>query len=192
MKVLRIKNLREVFYSIMRQFENGMKVSFFNLNNENIRYELIIGDISMVETDFDFIKIFSSLRKQIDAGNTIVVTVMDWIPFKISKDSMNPEYYIIDNAQILLNYMIFNSFFYTNVININVFDNKSKLLQKININMNNKIKEESRFYVDKISKYIDEIEKISTKINNLIYNLNEAKILITNDNCNIKLSLINI
>lgn len=187
MKVLRIKNLREVFYSIMRQFENGMKVSFFNLNNENIRYELIIGDISMVETDFDFIKIFSSLRKQIDAGNTIVVTVMDWIPFKISKDSMNPEYYIIDNAQILLNYMIFNSFFYTNVININVFDNKSKLLQKININMNNKIKEESRFYVDKISKYIDEIEKISTKINNLIYNLNEAKILITNDNCNIKI-----
>ena len=44
MKVLMIRNLRVIFYSIMRQLESGMKVSFCVLNRKSIHYELIIGD----------------------------------------------------------------------------------------------------------------------------------------------------
>jgi len=183
MKVLRIKNLRAIFYSIMRQLESGMKISFCILRGKSIRYELRVGDTSDVYTDFEFVKIFSDLKRRIDAGGTVVVTIMDELSFKISKYSTN--YYAIDNANIMLNYIIFNNIFNTDAVCIKIVNNK-KLLQKININISNKIEEESRFFVEKMSKYIDKIEIISTKINNIVNNLDETQISILTEYNNIK------
>lgn len=190
MKLFRTKNLRALLYCIIRQLEKDSKVLFLNLNQKTTEF-MIIGDIQNSETAICAMKDFSKLRQQLQNGDRFLVTIMDSIFFGIRQDIENPEYYIIDNVYILLNYLIFNNIIDTKKLYISILDKENTLKKEFRLNVESKYSEQTIFFEKRLCKAEEVINKISINVNSIALKMDKAKIMIKTDYDLIVLEVIN-
>ena len=188
MKLVKTDNLREIFYSFIRQLEDDDIISFVCMEDK-YKLSMNIGNILSDKTAIDTMIIFTDIRKLVQKGRTVVINLFDSIPVKVYKDKKD-GYYVFDNVNIVLNYALYNAFINTMQVNINVLSEKSN--ENMKFQNTGRLIEKNIFYEKDLESSLENIEAISVRILKMTDDFKASRVTIKNEKSGIELFLLEI
>jgi len=103
MKGIKTKNINLVLFSIIRQIRNGDKVRYDVLEDGEY-FWIDLNRLSEQKNAIYIIQKVAEIKKILETGKKVKVEIYNKISFTIYKEE---DFYYINNAELLLNYIVF-------------------------------------------------------------------------------------
>ena len=160
MNMIETEDLRTMLYSIARQVDKNAIFKYYIFGeNEYVESELEYN--SDMYATVNLMKNSTIVRKAIDENQKAIITVNNGIIFLMYKNSESK--YVVDNSQVLLNYILLNMIDSKEKVRINYFDRKGNIIYKKYVNISN-TKCYSFFMGNIEDKVYEDVKMLSDKI----------------------------
>ena len=158
MKMIETEDLRTVLYSIARQVDKNSIFKYYIFGeNEHIGIELEYN--SDMYAIVNLMKKNTMVRKALDHNQKATINVNNGIIFMMYKMSGR---YVVDNSQVLLNYILLNMIDNKDKIGIEYFDCNGNIIYKKYSSIEKKC---YPFFMEKIEdKVLEDVKNVSKKI----------------------------